>query len=716
MTVASTAPTITYLENGTTVVQAVPFQFLAATDLVVERFDSAGAMTLATLGADYSVAGGDGATGSVTMAVAKAAGWRLRIRRSTARTQPTDYTPGDRFPAESHERALDRVTMIAQEIGAAALDLESRSLRVPGGDSIGELSKAVRAGKVLTFDALGGYAMRSMGDFPPGPPGEIDLDGLHFYTPEQFGAVGDNATDDTAALLELAAAVNAAGGGRVFFNPGKIYLLGHAAQLTMRFQGVNGLLIEGDGATLKTKNSGCPTASLGYNWGQINIVDCTNVNIRGLRFDGNRANQSHTAGHVQGYGFNAGIVFWTPGPHATEHVLIADCRFVDHGVLSGTGGGTPDQRGDGIWCSNGIKHVHVIKNVFERCGRWAFVIEQNAGNQAADHIYFRENLVLNEDRGVALTRPWGAIDIEDGGLNNSHIYIEDNVFEGTTQVAIGGFNAEVAECTVSDVYLRRNIWRLPTASGGTDVPFSLGNGNPGTGTYRSLERLFIEHNIVSWAGLPATFQVGTSAKLSDVFIRWNTFRAETLTGASELGLQFAYGGHMEGLIELVGNEFIGLGEGILNNGSWYADPTPLPLHLKIEGNRFRACYRSFNLSMVGSAAPAGSTLVLRDNVSENSRALLDGGAGESLNGGTPGFTLYGRERHDHINAHTNVTCVPTGPLPNCAVAGLPPAATGLKGIRGYVTDATATTFASTVAGGGGTNVQVICNGTNWVIG
>ena len=51
-----------------------------------------------------------------------------------------------------------------------------------------------------------------------------------------------------------------------------------------------------------------------------------------------------------------------------------------------------------------------------------------------------------------------------------------------------------------------------------------------------------------------------------------------------------------------------------------------------------------------------------------------------------------------------------------AVASLQACNAGAKGTRSFVTDANATTFLSTVAGGGANNVPVVCNGTNWVIG
>jgi hypothetical protein len=51
-----------------------------------------------------------------------------------------------------------------------------------------------------------------------------------------------------------------------------------------------------------------------------------------------------------------------------------------------------------------------------------------------------------------------------------------------------------------------------------------------------------------------------------------------------------------------------------------------------------------------------------------------------------------------------------------AVSALPNAATVGAGTRGFVNDATATTFASTVAGGGANKVPVYSDGTNWLIG
>jgi hypothetical protein len=54
--------------------------------------------------------------------------------------------------------------------------------------------------------------------------------------------------------------------------------------------------------------------------------------------------------------------------------------------------------------------------------------------------------------------------------------------------------------------------------------------------------------------------------------------------------------------------------------------------------------------------------------------------------------------------------------PSTTVASLPAAATAGAGARSFVTDATATTFLSIVAGGGANKVPVVSDGTNWLIG
>lgn len=63
------------------------------------------------------------------------------------------------------------------------------------------------------------------------------------------------------------------------------------------------------------------------------------------------------------------------------------------------------------------------------------------------------------------------------------------------------------------------------------------------------------------------------------------------------------------------------------------------------------------------------------------------------------------------NVRAKLKTVITAPV---TVANLPP--NPQQGERSFVTNATATTFQSTVVGGGANKVPVVFDGTNWIIG
>ena len=119
MTIAATTTEVSYTGNGSTTAFTVTFAFFgtgtAAELEVIERVIATGAETTKSNGSHYTVTGGSGSTGTVTAASAPADTVQWHIRRKTTQTQGTDYVENDEFPADSHENALDRLTMIAQE-------------------------------------------------------------------------------------------------------------------------------------------------------------------------------------------------------------------------------------------------------------------------------------------------------------------------------------------------------------------------------------------------------------------------------------------------------------------------------------------------------------------------------------------------------------------------------------------------------------------------
>ena len=126
MTIAATTTEVSYTGNGSTTAFTVTFAFFGtgtASELeVIERVIATGAETTKSNGSHYTVTGGSGSTGTVTAASAPADTVQWHIRRKTTQTQGTDYVENDEFPADSHENALDRLTMIAQEHEADIAD------------------------------------------------------------------------------------------------------------------------------------------------------------------------------------------------------------------------------------------------------------------------------------------------------------------------------------------------------------------------------------------------------------------------------------------------------------------------------------------------------------------------------------------------------------------------------------------------------------------
>lgn len=170
MTVSTTISRVSYIEDGASIAFPVPFRFLASADLVVERLLADGSIDLLIPTTHYTVAGVDAALGGTVTRTAATTGATLRIRRRTARLQPTDYLTGDKFPAESHERALDRGIMINQEAADELDALSQRAIRLPDGEIQPPLPGSTdRAGLVLMFDEDG---VPIAGEGTPGPPGE----------------------------------------------------------------------------------------------------------------------------------------------------------------------------------------------------------------------------------------------------------------------------------------------------------------------------------------------------------------------------------------------------------------------------------------------------------------------------------------------------------------------------------------------------------------
>lgn len=159
MAISSTLNKHVYNCNGSQIIFPFSFTIFQESDLIVTHVDADGNETVLSRGpgADYTMeaALNDYSHGGNvnTLGDPFPSGEKLVLQRIMDVTQETDYEEGDSFPAEVHESALDKLTMISQQI----IEQIGRQITAPITDS--ELAKmpnaTERAGMVLGFDSNG---------------------------------------------------------------------------------------------------------------------------------------------------------------------------------------------------------------------------------------------------------------------------------------------------------------------------------------------------------------------------------------------------------------------------------------------------------------------------------------------------------------------------------------------------------------------------------
>lgn len=155
ISLADNTPRISYtVAQGVTQTSfTVPFEFFDNGDLKV-YVDG----TLKTITTDYTVSGGDGSTGTITMSVTGASGGStVVITRDIPLARTTDFPTSGAFAVATLNRELDRFTAMQ----ADRADDNDRSIKLKDQDATSSLElplKADRAGRLLGFNATNGNA------------------------------------------------------------------------------------------------------------------------------------------------------------------------------------------------------------------------------------------------------------------------------------------------------------------------------------------------------------------------------------------------------------------------------------------------------------------------------------------------------------------------------------------------------------------------------
>lgn len=277
MTVAAKPRAISYPGNGTAAPLTAGWRFLDPDDIKVTKVGPDGVPVTLVIGVDYTVAGGetdDG--GTVTPLAPVPVGTTWYIDGLTAREQPTHYVEGDDFPAASHEVALDRVTMIAQEIDAALDETRRRAALVPVGETAGAVPPtAARASRVAAWDADGdpvaGPTIEEVKAAIANAEAAKNDQGLAdamLYTPEGIGAINrtvearlraiptdadfgvkaDGVTDDSAATQKFLDFITDRGGMGIMVPGPRLY----GSQVTVDRARGNSLQLVAKGVSIRT--------------------------------------------------------------------------------------------------------------------------------------------------------------------------------------------------------------------------------------------------------------------------------------------------------------------------------------------------------------------------------------------------------------------------------------------------------------------------------
>ena len=156
MTITTENSTINYTGNGVTDIFAFDMKTFEETDIVA-AIDAIEVLNIAvTLNLDQDVSPG----GSVEFLDGPPAALTdVFIGRVVPKTQETDYRSFDPFPANSHEQALDKLTMLIQQ----QVNVFTNSIRVPLSDPT-DISKllpgpAERANQFIFFDDDGNVTL-----------------------------------------------------------------------------------------------------------------------------------------------------------------------------------------------------------------------------------------------------------------------------------------------------------------------------------------------------------------------------------------------------------------------------------------------------------------------------------------------------------------------------------------------------------------------------
>jgi hypothetical protein len=167
VTVQNTTTRVSFSGNGTTTAFPFAFPVQEVGHLVVTLRSSAGVETVQAYGIKWSITGTSWpAGGSVVMVTAPATGETLVVERTVPLTQNTSFPSQGSYLPESHERAIDRAVMAAQQLATGltrtpqlkTTDTDGAGQYDAKGNRLGNLGTPTAGADAATRTFVEGYA------------------------------------------------------------------------------------------------------------------------------------------------------------------------------------------------------------------------------------------------------------------------------------------------------------------------------------------------------------------------------------------------------------------------------------------------------------------------------------------------------------------------------------------------------------------------------
>ena len=249
MAISSVTSKVVYVGDGATLIFPYPFKIFAEADLTVSDYKTAtGSASVLVLNSDYLVSGvGLDAGGNVTLSGSYTnlpTGSQLVIQRVMDVTQEVDYVENDPFPAQTHENALDKLTMIDQQLqeqlDRAMVQVITKTTPITFPLPVADLLlgwKNDLSGIENKIVGASTSQLPALGSSNAGLDVKVNLTSSGYVyinskiiNVRAYGAVGDGVADDSAAIQAAINSISAAatqaekGGGAIIYFPAGIYL------------------------------------------------------------------------------------------------------------------------------------------------------------------------------------------------------------------------------------------------------------------------------------------------------------------------------------------------------------------------------------------------------------------------------------------------------------------------------------------------------------